>query len=58
MYNINDKVRHRIKPSEPFAVPGQYGHILRVTPSYRTVPAQAYINWGDFFTWEKLSDLI
>lgn len=68
---MNEKVRHRTKPSEPFAQPNAYGKItrtkedgpLRITPAARGIPAQAYVQWGDekagfYFTWEKLSDLI
>jgi hypothetical protein len=63
---VNDKVRHRGTPAEPFATPGMYGRIvrsredgpLRVTPAARGIPAQAYVDWGDFCTWEKLSDLM
>jgi hypothetical protein len=65
-----DKVKHRSKPSEPFAQPGAHGRItrtredgpLRITPASRGIPAQAYVHWGDedggYHTWEALSDLI
>lgn len=63
------KIQHRSKPSEPFGREGQHGLVLRITPAYRTIPAQAYCKWEmvvgkDFplprvyYTWEKLTDLI
>lgn len=63
---VVDKVRHRTRPSEPFGQSGAYGKItrthdegpLRVTPAARGIPAQAYVDWGDFCTWERLNDLV
>lgn len=63
---VNDKVRHVGKPAEPFAAVGAHGHItrtredgpLRITPAARGIPAMAHVDWGDFCTWERLSDLI
>jgi hypothetical protein len=62
------RVRHRSKPSEPWAQPGAVGVItrdpstgsLRITPKWKNTPAQAFVSWneGDYFTWEKLADLI
>lgn len=66
---MNEKVKHRSKPAEPFAQPNSYGRItktredgaLRITPASRGIPAQAYVQWGDgkdaYFTWERLADL-
>lgn len=53
-----DKVKHVTKPSEPFGEVGAVGHVVRVTPAARQIPAQAYIAWDDFYTWEKLTDLV
>jgi hypothetical protein len=62
------RVKHRTKPSEPFAQPNAIGLVcrdpntgsLRITPKWRTIPAQAYVSWndGDYFTWERLNDLV
>ena len=52
------RCRHRTKPAEPFAPPRAYGEILRVTPATRGVRAQAFVYWGDFYTWENLSSLL
>lgn len=62
------RVRHRSRPSEPFAQSGAVGVVcrdpstgsLRITPKWKTIPAQAYVCWndGDYFTWERLVDLI
>jgi hypothetical protein len=52
------KVQHRSKPSEPFGREGQFGLAFRITPAYRSIPAQAYVQWDDFYTWEKLTDLV
>jgi hypothetical protein len=52
------RVQHRTQPSEPFAREGQFGLALRITPAYRTIPAQAFCQWEDFTTWEKLTDLV
>jgi hypothetical protein len=51
------RVKHRGKPAEPWAQEGQFGHVVRVTPGYRGVPAQAFVQWDGFTTWEKLADL-
>lgn len=66
---MNDRVRHRTRPSEPWGVQGAHGKIcadprsgnLRITPAGRGgIPAMAYVSWGDdeYCTWERLSDLI
>ena len=62
------RVRHRGRPSEPFAQPNAVGVVcrdpvtfaLRVTPKLKTIPAQAFVSWndGEYFTWERLVDLI
>lgn len=52
-----DRVRHVVKPSEPFATTSARGTVSRVTPAAPGYPAQAYVDWGDYATWEKLSDL-
>lgn len=66
---MNDKVKHKATPAEPFATPGMYGRItrtsedgrLRITPAYRGNPAMAFCEWGEgdesFTTWERLQDL-
>lgn len=57
----SDKVRHRTKPSEPFASDRAYGRItrtttevdekgnlcgpLRITPKGRGIPAAAHVEW-------------
>lgn len=57
-YHGEVKCRHRSKPAEPFGKEGQYGFIHRITPAGRHIPAQAFVEWEDFHTWEKLSDLL
>lgn len=61
------RVRHRSKPAEPFAQFNATGVIcrtntdtLRITPQWKNIPAQAFVSWndGDYFTWERLADLI
>lgn len=52
------KCKHRGKPAEPYAREGQHGHIIRITPAARGIPAQAFVQWEDFTTWEKLSELM
>lgn len=52
------RIQHRSKPSEPYAHEGQIGNALRITPAFRNIPAQALCDWGEFQTWEKLTDLI
>lgn len=58
----DDKVKHTGRPAEPWGRPGQRGVVLRVTPGYRTIPAQAFVQWDDgddgFTTWEKQADLV
>ena len=51
------RIRHRGKPAEPFARLGDYGVIVRVTPAAPGIPAQAYVDWGEYATWERLNDL-
>lgn len=63
---VTEKVRHRGQPAEPFATPGAFGRItrtydegpFRVTPAARGIPAQAYVDWDGYQTWENLNDLI
>lgn len=65
---MNERVKHRGTPAEPFAQPGAYGLItrthpdgpLRITPAYRNIPAMAFVSWqdGEYATWERLADLI
>lgn len=31
--------------------------VFTIKPSGRGIPAVAYVNWGSYFTWEKMSDL-
>lgn len=45
--HAGDKVRHRTRPSEPFAQPNERGVVLRATPAYRTIPAQCLVGWGE-----------
>lgn len=62
------RVRHRSRPAEPFAQSNHVGVVcrnpdtgsLRITPKWKTTPAQAFVSWndGDYFTWERLSDLM
>jgi len=62
------RVRHRSKPAEPYAQSNALGVVcrdpstgsLRITPNVKTTPAQAYVAWndGEYFTWERLVDLI
>lgn len=63
---MNDKVRHRGTPAEPWAKPGEHGVItrtatdgLRITPSGNGAPAMAHVSWsdGEYTTWERLCDL-
>ena len=51
------RCRHKGKPAEPFARPGAYGIIRRITPAARGIPAQAFVVWEDHSTWERLTDL-
>lgn len=51
------KVTHRDRPAEPWALPNMVGRVTRVTPSGRSAPAQAHVDWDDFCTWEKCADL-
>ena len=51
------RVRHNGKPSEPFAKEGAFGSAIRVTPAGSGIPAQAFVQWDGFETWEKLTDL-
>lgn len=51
------KCKHKTKPSEPFAEEKQHGVIHRITPAARGIPAQAFVLWKDFSTWERLTDL-
>lgn len=68
---VNDRIRHKGKPSEPFGTVGQHGVVtrtktdgpLRIAPGRNGIPAMAHCEWttanGDTFTsWEKLSDLV
>lgn len=60
VYDDPDKplrCRHRETPAEPYGRPGQYGVIRRITPAARGIPAQAFVQWDDFTTWERLSVL-
>lgn len=49
--------RHKGKPAEPFAKEREFGHILRVTPGSGINPAQAFVEWDGYTTWERLHDL-
>lgn len=64
---MNERVRHRGTPAEPYATPGAYGMVTRtdhdrprITPAYRNIPAMAFVSWqdGEYATWERLADLI
>lgn len=68
---VNDRVRHRGKPAEPFGTVGQHGVItrtktdgpLRIAPGRNGIPAMAHCEWttanGDTYTsWERLADLV
>lgn len=58
MLTADTRVTHRGTPAEPYATPRQRGWLLRTTPSKgRLIPAQGYVDWGAFQTWEKLCDL-
>jgi hypothetical protein len=52
------KCKHKSKPAEPFAREKQHGVIYRVTPGTGGIPAQAFVQWEDCGTWERLADLI
>lgn len=63
---MNEKRTHRVshhsRPAEPWGHPGAIGRVLRVTPSGRMIPAQAYIEWGNdetgyYHTWEHCKDM-
>ena len=59
----SDRVKHKVRPGEPYSSPNQIGVVARVTPSSKNIPAMAYVSWsddkhGDFQTWERQSDLI
>ncbi len=46
------------KPAEPYAIPGQLGRVLVAKPGKgKSLPAQAYVEWDDFYTWERCADL-
>ena len=49
--------RHKSKPAEPFAREHEHGLILRITPSSGINPAQGFVDWGGYTTWEKLDSL-
>lgn len=51
------KCRHKSKPAEPFAKDREYGYIFRITPRQGGIPAQAFVEWDGYSTWEKLEDL-
>ena len=51
------KCRHKSKPAEPFAKEREFGYILRITPSSRGNPAQGFVDWDGYTTWERLEDL-
>lgn len=61
------KVQHKTRPAEPWGKVKQMGDVsfykdgaakkYRITPGNKGIPAQAFVNWGDFETWERLSDL-
>ena len=68
---VNDRIKHRGKPAEPWGQVGQHGVItrtktdgpLRIAPGRNGIPAMAHCMWGDdktgyFTTWERLSDLV
>lgn len=52
------KCQHKHRPAEPFANRGEHGYIMRITPSVGHIPAQAFVDWDGYTTWEKLDDLI
>lgn len=49
--------KHKSKPAEPFAKPHEFGYIKRVTPGRGVCPAQAFVDWGEYTTWERLDQL-
>lgn len=51
------RCKHKSKPAEPFAKERELGHILRITPGSGINPAQAFVDWGEYTTWERLHDL-
>ncbi len=51
------KCRHKSKPAEPFAKEREFGFIQRITPASRGIPAQAFVEWDGYTTWERLTDL-
>jgi hypothetical protein len=51
------RCRHKATPSEPFAKEREFGYIIRITPASRGIPAQAFVQWDEYTTWEKLQDL-
>ena len=51
------RCRHKSKPAEPFAKEREHGSIWRVTPSSGINPAQAFVQWDGYTTWEKLDNL-
>lgn len=51
------RVRHLARPAEPYGAIGAYGKVIRVTPSGGYIPAQAFVQWDGFTTWERLTDL-
>lgn len=62
----NEKKTHRVshtsRPAEPWGQLGAIGRVLRVTPSGRMIPAQAYIEWVvdesfTYHTWERCKEL-
>lgn len=57
IYPEGIRCRHKGKPAEPFADHKPFGYIQRITPAGPGTPAQAFVNWGDFLTWEKLTDV-
>lgn len=62
---MNDRVKHKSTPAEPWAKPNEHGTItrnhpdgpLRITPAGNGAPAMAYVQWDDYATWERLADL-
>ena len=59
---VDDRVKHKSKPNEPFATVGQHGVVTRVAPSAPGIPAAVFVTWGDdnewYGTWERPGDLI
>lgn len=68
---MNDRVKHKHRPAEPWGTLGQVGVItrtktdgpLRIAPGTNGSPSLAHVAWEDpklgvFTTWERLSDLI